>query len=83
MMIMAWAADWPTGYGFLAQIVHGDAIKPRSGTNLAELDDPAINKGLDDAIANTDKAARTKAYGEIDKLVMGTAAEVPLLYAKA
>ncbi|WP_217920183.1 ABC transporter substrate-binding protein [Actinomadura sp. BRA 177] len=83
MMIMAWAADWPTGYGFLAQIVHGDAIKPAGGTNLAELDDPAINKGLDDAIANTDKAARTKAYGEIDKLVMGTAAEVPLLYAKA
>ncbi|MCP9977080.1 ABC transporter substrate-binding protein [Actinomadura madurae] len=83
MMIMAWAADWPTGYGFLAQIVHGDAIKPSGGNNLAELDDPAINKALDEAIANPDKAARMKAYGEIDKLVMQSGMEVPLIYAKA
>lgn len=83
MMIMAWAADWPTGYGFLSQIVHGDAIKPSGGTNLAELDDPKVNKALDDAISNPDEAARMKAYGEVDKLVMGTATEVPLVYAKA
>ncbi|TYC16950.1 ABC transporter substrate-binding protein [Actinomadura syzygii] len=83
MMIMAWAADWPTGYGFLAQIVHGSAIKPSGGNNLAELNDPKVNKGLDDAIANPDEAARLKAYGEVDKLVMGTAMEVPLVYAKA
>ncbi|TYB41633.1 ABC transporter substrate-binding protein [Actinomadura chibensis] len=83
MMIMAWAADWPTGYGFLAQIVHGSAIKPSGGNNLAELNDPKVNKGLDDAIANPDEAARLKAYGEVDKLVMQTAMEVPLVYAKA
>ncbi|WP_205718047.1 ABC transporter substrate-binding protein [Actinomadura soli] len=83
MMIMAWAADWPTGYGFLQQIVHGEAIKPSGGNNLAELDDPGVNKALDDAIQNPDEAARLKAYGEADKLVMGTAAEVPLIYAKA
>ncbi|NDU76567.1 ABC transporter substrate-binding protein [Actinomadura sp. DSM 109109] len=83
MMIMAWAADWPTGYGFLSQIVHGAAIKPSGGNNLAELDDPKVNKGLDDAISNPDKAARLKAYGEVDKAVMATATEVPLIYAKA
>ncbi|MFG2090077.1 MULTISPECIES: ABC transporter substrate-binding protein [unclassified Spirillospora] len=83
MMIMAWAADWPTGYGFLAQIVHGDAIKPSGGTNLAELDDPKINDALDGAIANTDKAARLKIYGEVDKMVMQSATQVPLVYAKA
>ncbi|MEU9844977.1 ABC transporter substrate-binding protein [Actinomadura sp. NPDC048032] len=83
MMIMAWAADWPTGYGFLSQIVHGAAIKPSGGNNLAELNDPKVNKGLDDAISNGDKASRLKAYGEVDKAVMATAAEVPLIYAKA
>ncbi|RFS84384.1 ABC transporter substrate-binding protein [Actinomadura spongiicola] len=83
MMIMAWAADWPTGYGFLSQIIDGDAIKPSGGNNLAELDDPKINKALDDAIANPDEAARLKTYGEIDKMVMQSAAEVPLVYAKA
>ncbi|WP_207947127.1 ABC transporter substrate-binding protein [Actinomadura sp. 7K507] len=83
MMIMAWAADWPTGYGFLAQIAHGESIKPSGGTNLAELDDPKVNKTLDDAISNTDEAARLKAYGEADKLIMETATQVPLVYAKA
>ena len=83
MMIMAWAADWPTGYGFLAQIAHGESIKPSGGTNLAELDDPKINKMLDDAISNTDEAARLKAYGEADKLIMESATQVPLVYAKA
>jgi peptide/nickel transport system substrate-binding protein len=83
MMIMAWAADWPTGYGFLSQIVDGSAIKPSGGNNLAELDDPRVNKGLADAISNPDEAARLKAYGDIDKIVMQTAMEVPLVYAKA
>ncbi|WP_205718490.1 ABC transporter substrate-binding protein [Actinomadura sp. WMMA1423] len=83
MMLMAWAADWNTGYGFLSQIVHGQAIKPSGGNNLAELDDPKVNQGLNDAISNPDKAARLKGYGEVDKAVMATGAEVPLIYAKA
>jgi peptide/nickel transport system substrate-binding protein len=80
LLSMAWGADWPTGYGFLDQIVDGAAIKPSGGNNLMELDDPAINKALSDAIANTDAAARSRAWGEIDKQVMGTATVVPLIY---
>ncbi|MEV5831618.1 ABC transporter substrate-binding protein [Spirillospora sp. NPDC052242] len=83
MILMAWAPDWPTGYGFLQQIVHGSAIKPSGGTNLSELDDSKINEALDNAISNTDKAARTKIYGEVDKMVMENASIVPLIYAKA
>ncbi|WP_328916365.1 MULTISPECIES: ABC transporter substrate-binding protein [unclassified Streptomyces] len=82
MMMMAWGADWPTGYGFLDQIVDGAAIKPSGGNNLMELNDPAINKALSDAIANTDSDARTKAWGDIDKLVMENASVVPLIYRK-
>ncbi|MFI9824105.1 ABC transporter substrate-binding protein [Streptomyces sp. NPDC052013] len=82
MMSMAWGADWPTGYGFLDQIVNGAAIKPSGGNNLMELDDPKINQALKDGIANTDDAARTKAWGDIDKMVMDTATVVPLVYRK-
>jgi peptide/nickel transport system substrate-binding protein len=82
MMMMAWGADWPTGYGFLDQIIDGSAIKPSGGNNLMELNDPAINKALSDAIANTDTAARTKAWGDIDKMVMENASVVPLLWRK-
>ncbi|MEU6145793.1 ABC transporter substrate-binding protein [Streptomyces sp. NPDC047081] len=82
ILSMAWGADWPTGYGFLEQIVDGGAIKPSGGTNLMELNDPAINKALSEAIANTDTAARTKAWGDIDKMVMDNASVVPLFYRK-
>ncbi|MEC3997354.1 ABC transporter substrate-binding protein [Actinacidiphila sp. DG2A-62] len=82
LMMMAWGADWPTGYGFLDQIVDGSAIKPSGGNNLMELNDPAINKALADAISNTDAAARTKAWGDIDKMVMKNASVVPLIYRK-
>jgi peptide/nickel transport system substrate-binding protein len=82
MMMMAWGADWPTGYGFLDQIIDGSAIKPSGGNNLMELDDPKINKALSDAIANTDSAARTKAWGDIDKMVLDNASVVPLIYRK-
>jgi peptide/nickel transport system substrate-binding protein len=82
LMLTAWGADWPTGYGFLDQIVDGSAIKPSGGNNLQELNDPNINKALADAISNTDAAARTKAWGDIDKMVVDTATVVPLIYRK-
>ncbi|MET8783418.1 MULTISPECIES: ABC transporter substrate-binding protein [unclassified Streptomyces] len=82
MMMMAWGADWPTGYGFLDQITDGSAIKPSGGNNLMELNDPAINKALADAIANTDATARTKAWGDIDKMIMDNGSVVPLVYRK-
>ncbi|MGI5514798.1 ABC transporter substrate-binding protein [Streptomyces sp. CA-106131] len=82
MMMMAWGADWPTGYGFLDQIIDGSAIKPSGGNNLMELNDPKINKALADAIANTDAAARTTAWGDIDKMVMDNGSVVPLVYRK-
>ena len=82
LMMMQWGADWPTGFGYLQQVVHGDAIQDSGNTNLSQLDDPKINKLLDDAIADIDEEARNKAYLEVDKRVMELAAVVPLSYFK-
>ncbi|MET9801298.1 ABC transporter substrate-binding protein [Streptomyces sp. NPDC006368] len=82
LLMMQWGADWPTGYGFLQQVVHGKAIGQSGNTNLSELNDPAINKLLDDAIANTDENARNAAYLEVDKKTMEQAVIVPLAYFK-
>ncbi|MFF4527744.1 ABC transporter substrate-binding protein [Streptomyces sp. NPDC001407] len=82
MIMTAWGADWPTGFGFLDQITNGSAIKPSGGNNVQELDDPQINKALNDAIGNTDAAARTKAWGDIDKMIVDNASAVPLIYRK-
>lgn len=82
LMMMAWEADWPTGYGFLDQILDGATIRSSGNTNLSELNDPSINSMLNQAIGNTDQAARTAAWGQIDKAAMQQAALVPLLYRK-
>ncbi|MBO1412988.1 ABC transporter substrate-binding protein [Streptomyces sp. FH025] len=78
LMMMQWGADWPTGYGFLQQIVDGRAIKASGNSNLAQLNDPAVNKLIDDAAVNPDRAAREKIYAQIDKKVMESAVYVPL-----
>ncbi|GAA1237677.1 ABC transporter substrate-binding protein [Kitasatospora nipponensis] len=78
MMMMQWGADWPTGYGFLQQIVDSRAIKASGNSNLAQLSDPAIDKLIDDAAINPDTAAREKDYAQIDAQTMADAAYVPL-----
>jgi peptide/nickel transport system substrate-binding protein len=82
LMMMAWAADWPTGYGFLDQIVDGKTIKASGNSNLSELNDPKVNAMLQSAIENTDQSVRDTAWGAVDKLVMQDAAIVPMLYRK-
>ncbi|MFI6157649.1 ABC transporter substrate-binding protein [Kitasatospora sp. NPDC051170] len=82
LMMMQWGADWPTGYGFLQQIVDGRAIKASGNSNLQQLNDPDVNKLLDDAAVNPDRAAREKIYAQIDKKVMDSATIVPLTYFK-
>jgi peptide/nickel transport system substrate-binding protein len=82
MMMMAWGADWPSGYGFLDQIVDGTAIKPSGGTNLMELNDAKINAALAKGIATTDATARNAIWGDVDQMVMENASVVPLVYRK-
>ncbi|MCX4674115.1 ABC transporter substrate-binding protein [Streptomyces sp. NBC_01433] len=82
MMMMAWGADWPTGFGFLDQIVNGSAIKPSGGTNLMELNDKGVNEALVKGIGTVDTTARNAAWGEVDQKVMEGASVVPLYYRK-
>jgi peptide/nickel transport system substrate-binding protein len=82
LMITGWGADWPTGFGFLQQVVDGRSIKPAGNTNQAEVNDPAINKMFDDANATQSAEERAKIYGEIDKKVMEGAYYLPFVYEK-
>ncbi|MFF9488554.1 ABC transporter substrate-binding protein [Streptomyces sp. NPDC014676] len=80
--MMQWGADWPSGYGFLQQILNGDAIGTSGNTNLSYLDDKQINETLGKAIATEDAAERNSLYAQIDKRAMDQAALVPLTYFK-
>ncbi|MGW5635119.1 ABC transporter substrate-binding protein [Streptomyces sp. NPDC003832] len=80
--MMQWGADWPSGYGFEQQILHGDAIGESGNTNLSQLDNADVNSMLEEAIGTEDAAKRNALYTEIDKKTMEEAALVPLSYFK-
>ncbi|MFE4666595.1 ABC transporter substrate-binding protein [Streptomyces sp. NPDC056716] len=82
LMMMQWGADWPSGYGFLQQILHGDAIGASGNTNLSQLDNADVNALLEESIATEDPTARTDMYAQIDQKTMEEAALVPLTYFK-
>ncbi|MET7604147.1 ABC transporter substrate-binding protein [Streptomyces avermitilis] len=82
LIMMQWGADWPSGYGFLQQILNGKAISQSGNTNLSQFDNKDVNSLLGKAIGTEDKTARDALYTEIDKKTMDEAVLVPLTYFK-
>jgi len=80
LMMMKWGADWPTGFGFLQQIIDGRSIKPSGGTNLQETNLPEINAMFDKVSAESDINKRNAVYTQIDQAAMNDAGIVPLTY---
>jgi peptide/nickel transport system substrate-binding protein len=83
IMVVGWGADFPTGFGFLDVLVDGDKIQPSGNNNYPELNDPAIQALIKQALASTDPAKAAQLWGQINAKVMDTAALVPLVYDKA
>jgi peptide/nickel transport system substrate-binding protein len=82
LMMAGWGADFPTGYGFLSILVDGRSISPSGNNNYAELNNPEVNKLIDDAKAATDPKA-ADIWAQIDHKVMDSAVMVPFVYDKA
>ncbi|WP_129306430.1 ABC transporter substrate-binding protein [Streptomyces sp. L2] len=82
LMMMQWGADWPSGYGFLQQILNGKAISQSGNTNLSSYDNKDVNSTLAKAIATEDTNQRNALYTQIDKQAMDDAVIVPLAYFK-
>lgn len=75
MVLTSWAADWPTGGGFLRALV-----QPQSPTNYSGLNDDGINSAVAKADAETDPVKAAADWKDIDKKVMIESTMVPLLY---
>ncbi|MCO6007789.1 ABC transporter substrate-binding protein [Actinoallomurus purpureus] len=81
LMMMAWAADWPEGFGYLSQIVDSRVIRDAGNTNLG-VKDPEVDKTLDKAVVTADETARNDLWAQIDAKVMDDAYIVPFLNVK-
>jgi peptide/nickel transport system substrate-binding protein len=82
IIMSAWSADFPTGYGFYPTLIDGRAILPSGNNNYAELDDPQINQQLDDARTMSDPVRAAGIWQQINAEVMDNASMLPLTYDK-
>ncbi|MGC9495436.1 ABC transporter substrate-binding protein [Streptomyces sp. WG7] len=82
IILMGFAADFPTGQGFLRPLVDGRFILKEGNNNYTELDDPEINALFDDAIAERDPVKAGSIYQQINRKVSEHAVYLPFTYEK-
>lgn len=77
MVMTGWAADWPTGGGFLRSL-----IQPGGVNNYSGLDDSEINRLVAEADGTTDSAKAASLWQSIDARLMSEGTMVPLVYVR-
>nr|WP_269810143.1 ABC transporter substrate-binding protein [Kineosporia rhizophila] len=77
--ITGWCPDWNSSAStFLPPLFDGRNIYDKGNSNLAQLDDDAVNESIDKAKAETDIEAANAAWGALDEQIMQLAPVVPL-----
>jgi peptide/nickel transport system substrate-binding protein len=76
-----WIEDFPDPYAALFVPFSGEAIVPINNSNWASLNDPKVNKAIDDAAAITNQSARLKAFAKADKMIVDDAPAIPEIWA--
>jgi peptide/nickel transport system substrate-binding protein/oligopeptide transport system substrate-binding protein len=74
---LGWIADYPIMDNFLFPL-----FTQGSTDNYSKYDDPAVTKGLNDARAITDSAARIAAYQKQNETVQATNPIIPIMFYK-
>jgi peptide/nickel transport system substrate-binding protein len=72
-----WLEDFPDPYAALFVPFSGEAIVPINNSNWGVLNDPKVNKAIDDAAAITDPTKRLQAFAQADKLIVEDAPAIP------
>ncbi|MEU3266924.1 ABC transporter substrate-binding protein [Streptomyces bacillaris] len=76
-----WGADWPSGGPFLAPIFDGrQIVRDGSNYNAAFLNDPEVNKEIDEINKLTDLKAAAARWGALDTRIGEKALTVPLFH---
>ena len=78
-----WGPDWPDAYGWGWALFDGSAIIPAGNANIAELNDPNVNKLFSELEAATTASAQDNFSKQIDMTVMKDAVLLPAVYSKA
>ncbi|MFG2600915.1 ABC transporter substrate-binding protein [Streptomyces sp. NPDC048462] len=79
--LAGWGADWPSGGPFFAPVFDGrQIVKAGYNFNSSQLNDPSVNKEIDEINKLTDLSAAAKRWGALDKKVGEQALTVALFH---
>ena len=77
---MGWGKDFFEPISIIDPVFNGGNIVPSGNVNIAQQNDPALNKQMDAAAFVTDPAQRYSAWGKIDGELMQHAVSIPWLW---
>jgi peptide/nickel transport system substrate-binding protein len=79
---VGWLKDFADPETLLGPVFNGKNILDEGNSNFSLLDEPELNKMMDEAELVTDPEERNKAWGEIDKAITEAAPGIPYLWDK-
>ena len=79
---VGWLKDFADPQTMIDPVFNGKNIVPNGNVNWSLLNDKALNAEMDKAETVVGDAARAKAWAEIDKKVIATAAAIPWMWDK-
>jgi peptide/nickel transport system substrate-binding protein len=77
---LGWGADFFAAESFVFPLFHGDNIVPSGNVNTAEVNDPELNRKIDQARQITDAERNAQAWADLDKEITGQAYFIPWLW---
>lgn len=83
LVVAGWGPDWPNASTVIPPLFDGRQIKTEGNQNFCELNDPAINKRMDDALAETDLAKQGEIWAELDETISKTGCIIPFTVDKS
>ena len=83
IIMAAWAADYPTGSGYMQPLADSRFIPANGNYNLGQIKDKAIDALFDQAALETDPAKAADLYKQINTKIMEGAYYLPVVSAKA
>jgi len=82
--ITGWCPDWASSAStIIPPLFDGRNIFEKGNSNLAQINDPAINDRIDEIGAMTDTDKASTAWGDLDEQIMELSPIAPLVFSKA
>jgi len=77
---VGWLKDFNDGQSMLDPTFNGQNVVPENNSNWPQLNDPKINKAIDDATLIDNLDERNQAWANVDEMVTASAATIPYIW---